>query len=99
MKQVEIAQILYVKMVGEIASPFGCGVKVQDDMAAVTELDLARLGTCERVIGRLTGVEWDCKIAAQITNAGDRKVGCTVRQRLALCAISRRIPCRAGTSR
>src|ERR1700730_3156559 len=28
MKQVEIAQILYVEMVSEIASPFGCGVKV-----------------------------------------------------------------------
>jgi hypothetical protein len=38
-------------------------------------------------------------VAAQITNAGDRKVGCTARQRLALFAISRRIPCRAGTSR
>jgi len=39
MKQVETAQILYVEMDCEIASPFGCGVKVQYDMAAVTELD------------------------------------------------------------
>ena len=39
MKQVETAQILYVEMDCAIASPFGCGVKVQYDMAAVTELD------------------------------------------------------------
>jgi hypothetical protein len=39
MKQVETAQILYVEMDSEIASPFGCGVKVRHDMAAVTELD------------------------------------------------------------
>src|ERR1019366_6386921 len=36
---------------------------------------------------------------SNIMNAGDRKVGCTVRPRLELWAISRRIPCRAGTSR
>ena len=41
MKQVETAQILDVEMDSEIASPFGCGVKVQYDMAAVTELDFA----------------------------------------------------------
>jgi hypothetical protein len=41
MKQVETAQILYVEMDSEIASPFGCGVKVRYDMAAVTELDFA----------------------------------------------------------
>src|SRR3984893_7429073 len=33
----EIAQILYVEMVSEIASPSGCGVKVQYDMAAAPE--------------------------------------------------------------
>ena len=36
MKQVEASQILYVEMVSEIASQFGCGeeVKAQYDMAA-----------------------------------------------------------------
>ncbi|PNE10318.1 MAG: hypothetical protein CR217_15000 [Beijerinckiaceae bacterium] len=43
MKQVEASQILYVELVSEIASQFGCGeeVKAQHDMAAVTELDFA----------------------------------------------------------
>ena len=60
MKQVEIAQILYVEMVSEIASPFGCGVKVQYDMAAVTELDLAPVSAiieleATRLLNRIYG--------------------------------------------
>ena len=43
MKQVEASQILYVEMISEIASQFGCGeeVKAQYNMAAVTERDFA----------------------------------------------------------
>ena len=43
MKQVDASQILYVEMVSEIASQFGCGeeVKAQHNMAAVTERDFA----------------------------------------------------------
>ena len=48
MKQVETAQILYVEMDSEVASPFGCGVKVQYDMAAVTELDFASVSAHAR---------------------------------------------------
>ena len=57
MKQVEIAQILYVEMVSELASPFGCGVKVHYDMAAGHG---ARFrtghGTCERPDGGGVGL-------------------------------------------
>jgi hypothetical protein len=43
MKQIETAQILDVKMVGEVASQLRCGeeVEVHVDMAAVTKLDFA----------------------------------------------------------
>src|SRR3984893_15064251 len=43
MKQVEASQILYVEMISEIASQFGCGeeVKAQYNLTAVTELDFA----------------------------------------------------------
>jgi hypothetical protein len=57
MKQVKAAQILYVKMNSEIASPFGCGAKVKYDMAAVTELDFAPVSAHASVIGRMTGAE------------------------------------------
>jgi hypothetical protein len=65
-EQVETAQILYAEINIEIVSPFGCRVKVQYDMAAVTEFDFAPvLATCERVIRRLRGAERDCKLAAR----------------------------------
>jgi hypothetical protein len=45
MKQVEAAQILNVEMIGKIAPQLGCGeeVNAQGYMAAVTELDFARV--------------------------------------------------------
>jgi len=63
MKKVEASQILYVEMISEIASQFGCGeeVKAQYNMAAVTEREFAPVSAIivfemSRFLNRIYGI-------------------------------------------